>query len=242
MATLLFYQEPVALDRKLHQGLRMGKPNNLGFAKDLNSVPVAGIEFFEASRELPVLFTKNDQGEFFPVALLSLQPKGHNIGDNWDGIYMPAFIRQYPFGIADGKVFFDKKAPQLQEKEGEALFKENGENTDFMNKIMEFLSDMDRQFKMTRDYCQSCANNDFFTPFKAQVKVGESKPMRLGNLFMIDQKKLNSLPDEQIRDWFRKGWLAWSYAHLHSLGAMPRLIKRERLAGEAPESNRSVEA
>jgi hypothetical protein len=236
MATLHFYQEPVALDRKVHQSLRMGKPLNLDFAKDLNSVPVAGIEFFEASRELPVLFTKNSEGEFIPMVLLSLQPKGHNIGDNWSGIYMPAFIRQYPFALAQGKVIFDKQAPQLQEKEGEALFNENGENTDFLNKLIEFLGNTEGHFKITRDYCQACASNDFFTPFKAQVKVGEARPMRLGNLFMIDQSKLNSLPDEQIKDWFRKGWLAWSYAHLHSLGAIPRLIKRERQAGAEQES------
>jgi hypothetical protein len=240
MPTLMFYKEPVLLDRQKHRNLHLKKLVNLDFTKAVNSVPLAGIEFFEASRELPVLFTKGNEGEFIPLALLSLQSQGHNLGENWGGIYMPAFIRRYPFALAEGKVVFDQQAPDLQEKEGEPLFKENGENTDFLNKIIEFLGYMDGQFKITRDYCQACAKNDFFTPFKAQVKVG-AKPMRLDNLFVIDEKKLNSLPDEQIRDWFRKGWLAWSYAHLHSLGAVPRLVKRERQAGVAQEG-RLVEA
>src|SRR5688572_13540259 len=109
MATLLIYQEPVALDRKHHQNLRLKKPENIDFAKDLNSVPVAGVEFFEASRDLPVLFVQDTDGAFFPIALLSLQLKGHNLGDDWGGIYMPAFIRRYPFALADGKVIFDKR-------------------------------------------------------------------------------------------------------------------------------------
>jgi hypothetical protein len=234
MPTLLLYKELVALERKEHRNLRL-KETNLDYTKEINSVPVAGVEFFEASRDLPVVFTKDTAGEFIPLVLLSLQPKGHNLGDDWGNIYVPAFIRRYPFALAEGKVVFDKQAPQLQEKEGEALFGENGENTDFLNKIIEFLGYMDTQFKLTREYCQACAKQDFFTPLNAQVKIGEAKPIRLTNFFMIDEKKLKELADAEIKDWFRKGWLAWSFAHLHSLGALRRLVKRESLAGATPK-------
>lgn len=228
MAMLSMYQEPVLLDRNQHRNLRLKRLPTLDFAKDFNSIPIAGPEFFLASRELPVVFSKGSDGEYMPLALLSLGSQGNHIGDSWGDVYMPAFFRRYPFGLADGKIIFDKNAPQLQEKEGEALFKEDGENTDFLNKIMEFLAYTDAQFRATRDFCQACAGNDFFTPFKAQVRNAEGKRLRLDNLFIIDETKLNKLPDEQVANWFRKGWLAWSYAHLHSLGAVVRLVKRER--------------
>ncbi len=227
MATLLIYQEPVLLDRKEHRNLRLKKSENLDFAKHLNSVPIAGFEFFEASRELPVLFARNEEGEFIPFALLSFQRDGHQLGNNWGDIYMPAFLRRYPFGLADGKVIFDKQASELQEQTGEPLFKADGENSDLFNTIIEFLGQVDRQFKLTREYCEACAKNDFFMPFKAQVKISKDKAMRLDTLYIIDEKKLKNLPDEQIKDWFHKGWLAWSFAHLHSLGAVPRMLKRE---------------
>jgi hypothetical protein len=230
MTTLLIYQEPVALDRKEHRNLRLKKMDSLSFIQGLNSVPVAGKEFFEASRELPVVFIKDKDGLFVPIALLSLQPKGNKLGDDWGGIYMPAFIRRYPFVLANGKVVFDKQAPELQETAGEPLFKEDGENSDFLNKIIEFLGFMDAQFKLTHDYCHACVQHDLFTPFKVQVNLGNDKAMRLDSLYIIDEKKLNKLPDEQITDWFHKGWLAWSFAHLHSLGAVSRLAKREREA------------
>lgn len=241
MAMLLIYQEPVLLDRHQHRSLRLKKLPTLDFAKNFNSIPIAGPEFFQASRELPVVFSKGSDGEYMPLALLSFGSQGNHIGDSWGDVYMPAFFRRYPFALAEGKVIFDNKAPQLQEQEGEALFREDGENTDFLNKIMEFLAHTDAQFRATREYCQACAGNDFFTPFKAQVRTGEGKRLRLDNLFIIDEGKLNSLPDEQIRDWFRKGWLAWSYAHLHSLGAVPRLAKREREVA-ASRQNGSAEA
>lgn len=225
------YREPAVLNRNEHRSLRFNKQANSDFAKNFNSVPLTGIEFFEASRELPVLFNKSGDGKFIPLALLSLRSKGNNLGNNWGDVYMPAFIRRYPFALVEGKLIFDKEAPQLQEKEGEALFKQDGENTDFLNKIMEFVAGIDTQAKLTREYCQACADNEFFTPFQAPAKGGDGKLMRLDNLFVIDEKKLNALPDAQIKEWFHKGWLAWSYAHLHSLGALPRLVKREREAG-----------
>lgn len=237
MPTLLFYQELVALDRQEHRNLRLKKADNLNFTKDVNSVPIAGFEFFEASRELPVLFTKTGEDEFVPLALLSLQRKGHNLGGDWSNLYIPAFIRRYPFAKAnDGNIVFDKQAPHLQEEEGDPLFKEDGANSDFLNNIIGFLNYTDVQFKETAEYCSACARLGMFTPFKVQVNIEKDKPVRLDSLFVIEEKKLKELPDEQALDWFRKGWLAWSYAHLHSLGAVRRLAKRERQAVATAET------
>jgi hypothetical protein len=227
MSALSFFQEPALLDRKEHMGLRLKKAFNLDFVKDINSVPLAGFEFFESSRDFPVVFAKASESEFIPVVLLSLRPKGHSLGADWKGVYVPASVRKYPFALSDGKVIFDKQATQLQEKEGEALFKEDGQNSDFLNQIIEFLGHVDNQFKLTREYCKACVDNDLFTPFNAQVEFEKGKRMRFDNFSVIDVKKLNSLPEEQVKSWFYKGWLAWSYAHLHSLGAMSRLIMRE---------------
>jgi hypothetical protein len=228
MATLLFYQEPVALNRQDHKNLRLKKQDNVDFAKQVNSVPVAGFEFFEASRELPVLFTKDSAGDYVPVAILSLKQDSNNL--NWGEIYMPAFIRRYPFALSnDGTVVFDKQAPHLQEEEGDRLFdEESGENTETMNSIAKFLNYVDHQYKATQEFCKVCAERDLFEPFNVQVNVEGDKPIRLSSLFVISEKKLNELNDSDALDFFRKGWLAWSYAHLHSLSAVGRVAKRDR--------------
>lgn len=243
MPILMIYQEPVALNRKIHQNLRLKKAENLDFAKDINSVPVAGIEFFEASRELPILFSKDDKGEYVPLALLSLRVKGHNLGDNWGDVYMPAFVRRYPFALTnDGTVIFDAGAPHLQEDAGDPLFQEDGKNTEVLDNIIGFLHHMDRHYKMTQEYCRACAEHEFFMPFNKQVMIEQNKAMRMDSLFVIDDKKLSELPDEEITDWFRKGWLAWSYAHLHSLGALGRLVRRERRAGSTQTTDEMAQA
>ncbi len=235
MATLLFYQEPVALNREEHKNLRLKKQDNVAFAQNVNSVPVAGFEFFEASRELPVLFTKDNSGDFIPVALLSLKPEGNSLGNQWGDVYMPAFIRRYPFALSsDGTVIFDKQAPHLQEKEGDRLFnEENGENTETLDSLAKFLNHMDQQYKATHEFSKAFAKLDLFEPFNVQVNVEDGKPVRLNSLFVISEKKLHDLPDAEITEFFKKGWLAWAYAHLHSLSAVGRVARRDRDAAPA---------
>ena len=67
---------------------------------------------------------------------------------------------------------------------------------------------------------------DVFKPFVLQVITADKKPLRLDGLFVIDEKKLMALDDAVVTQWFRQGYLAWAYAHLHSLGALQRLSEK----------------
>ena len=231
MATLLFYKEPKFLNREAHKELRFQVSTDYSFTEDVNSVPLTGIEFFEASRDLPVLFSKDQEGKYFPLALLSLQEKGHlqiREGGVWEESYIPAFVRRYPFALTDdGTVCFDEHSSQLGSDTGELLFDEQGENTETLNNIIQFLNNYDQQYQNTRSYCDACAELDLFAPFNLQVQIEKDRPLRLEGLYVLDEKKLAGLDNSHVQAWFQSGWLAWSYAHLHSLGALKRLLKRQ---------------
>ena len=232
MSTLLFYNEPAFLNRETHKTLTFKASSDYSFTEDVNSVPLTGIEFFEASRDMPVLFSKDDEGHYFPLALLSLLDSGHkHLGEAgcWSDSYIPAFIRRYPFALTDeGSVCFDQKASQFGSKEGDALFDDKGENTETLNNILEFLNNYDQQYKNTRSYCKELKILDLLTPFNLQIMINNKQPLRLEGLFIIDEKKLASIPEDKVKAWFDAGWLAWTYAHLHSLGALNRLAKRQQ--------------
>ncbi|WP_257280787.1 SapC family protein [Endozoicomonas sp. ISHI1] len=232
MAALLFYKDPAPLNRDLHKALRYQSSGDYSFTDSVNSVPLTGIEFFEASRDMPVLFSKDDEGRFFPLALLSLMDAGHKQLDGegrWEDSYVPAFVRRYPFALTDeGTVCFDKESAQIGGEEGEALFNDEGENSETLNNIIQFLNNYDQQYKNTRAYCDECSELELFSPFNLQVMADKDNPLRLEGLYVIDEKKLAELQEEKINDWFKAGWLAWSYAHLHSLGALRRLLRKQQ--------------
>lgn len=226
--SLLFYKQPVMLDKVKHKNLKLKKLTNLEFASEVNSVPVAGMEFFSCSRHYPVMFVKNNNESYIPIAVLSLTPKGHNLGDKWEDVYVPSFVRRYPFVLeaSQGMVMIDEAAPQLQEDEGEALFQDKGEPTAVLRDIMNFLDTCDKSYKLTEEYSKAVADKGLLEPFKGTVKFADST-LKLDHLYVINEQKLyETLNDEEIVSWFKRGWLAWTHAHLHSLSALSEVVKR----------------
>lgn len=236
----MFYSNPEPLDKKKHQNFKLQKQDSYAFAEDTNSIPVAGFEFFEASRSFPIFFVKNKKEDYLPIAILSLKKKGHDLGKTWQDAYVPAYVRRYPFILSsDGMVLFDRDAPHVQENEGDALFNDDGEPSDITKDIVQFLQTVDKGYRMTEDFCKLLAEKEIFQPFNGKIKFAEGS-INLGDLYAISEKKLHeALNDEEIAEWFKKGWLAWCHAHLHSIGSMNEIFKRARAAGEpiaAPEA------
>ena len=142
MPTQNLYQQPVLLSRKKHQNLRLTPQKDLSFTRGLNSVPLNGAEFMAAARELPILFGKDANDTYFPLALLSLSNEGHVLVDDkgtWHAdVYMPGFLRRYPFVLSPkGGVLVDAKAPHFASKEtGKPLLDEAGEFTPLLQEYI----------------------------------------------------------------------------------------------------------
>jgi hypothetical protein len=231
---LTFYERPTVLNKEIHKSFRFLPVKDFGFTRKVNSVPLLAIEFFESSRDLPVLFSQDQDGSFFPIALLSLKNQGHEKVDEsgrWMGNYTPAFIRRYPFVLSgDKNVCFDADYAGLAETEGEEgegnlLFADDGAYTDTLDKIIEFVTNFDAEHLRTRKFCEAASEADVFKPFVLQVVTADQKPLRLDGLFVIDESKLMALEDDVVAHWFRESYLGWAYAHLHSLGAIQNLSK-----------------
>ncbi len=229
----MFYQEPVALEKKKHVDIKLSRQKDYAFASNVNSVPLSGIEFFQASRDFPVLFIKNNKDEYLAMAILSLKSESHDLGDTWEGAYVPAFIRRYPFALTPEKVvMIDNKAPHFAGEEGEALFEAEDKPTETLKQIIGFLEAVDNNFHRTEEFAKAVAEKELFEPYNATVKFPEGQ-IRLNDLYCINEKKLHeSLNQEELQEWFKKGWIAWCHAHLHSLGSVGELVKRQRKAAE----------
>ncbi|MFL0810203.1 MAG: SapC family protein [Agarilytica sp.] len=236
--TPLFYQKPVPLNKETHSKLHFKKFENLAFAADANSIPVAGFEFFSCGRHHPVMFIQNKTEDFIPVALVSLTPTGHNLGDNWSGVYIPAYLRRYPFILEEkqGILMFDEDCGRFSSEsgEGEALFDEKGESTPALQEILKFVQYVDRGYRATEQYSKALKEKGLLKPCKNTIKFTDNT-LKLDNLYVVEEQDfVDSLSDAEVADWFKKGWIAWTYAHLNSVGSLPELIKRLPRKEEEP--------
>ncbi|HKK15044.1 MAG TPA: SapC family protein [Gammaproteobacteria bacterium] len=236
--TLLFYERPVPLNRDQHRALRLTPGNgDFSFARGINSVPVAGVEFPEACRDYPIVFAGNSPQEVVPSVLLGLRQDENlfvNAEGAWQDTYLPAFVRRYPFVLAekeggeeDFTVCVDEGYPGLTtEGEGEALFDEAGKEGPYLQRVLEFLSEFQGQMRRTRTFVDRLNELGLLEQKVIQVAPAGGQPAVLQGLYVIDEQRLQGLDDASIRQLLDAGELAWIYAHLLSLGNVNRLSAR----------------
>jgi len=234
VASLLFYQNPVPLSREAHKNLRIKmNAGDFGFAAHTNSVPLAAAEFYDAQRDYPIVFA-GQAGEVAPVALLGLR-QSENLfigkGKQWDSDYVPVFARCYPFVLARGKgpdylVCVDENSPAIVKSGGESLFNEDGQETDYLRRNIDLLSEFQSHMRRTREFTQRLKEAGLLKDITLQVVPEGGEPLSLQGVQVVDEAKLMALDDAKVTELFRLGELGWIYAHLASLRNVQRLSKR----------------
>ena len=234
MASLLFYDKPVSLNKEAHKDLKIKTgASDFSFATKTNSVILAGVEFTEAAKEYPIVFAQAGEN-MVPVVLLGLRNEENlfvNDKGEWDARYVPAFIRRYPFVLADTAepgqrmVCIDESFSGFNKDEGEALF-ESGEPSAVLKQAMDFLEEYQRQYIRTEVFIKRMRDNDLLMELNAKVDMADGQQFALTGLFAVDEKKLLQLSDEKALEFFKSGELAWVYCHLMSLGNMSGMVDR----------------
>ena len=254
MAEVLFYERPVPLNRTAHRDLRLKAVNNIRFAAAAHSVPLTGVEFAPAARDFPILFAGNSLEEAGPMALLGLR-QGENllVGENgfWEqGIYIPAFVRRYPFVLAekpagaegdDFTVFLDEAYEGFNNEEGERLFKEDGTDTEMLTNAVNFLGEFQQHVTRTQWFVEQLRKHDLLEPRNIRLEK-DGKAITLNGLFVVNEEKLRQLDEKVAHEFLKEGVLGWIYAHLLSLANIDRVSARlnDREQAEAASGSTAI--
>ena len=234
------YKEIAPLNR--NQKVRLLRPGELPeFVRNLNAIPISYTEFAPASREYPVIFAAvaENRQVYAPVAALGLAA-GENLYDNggaWaSGVYVPAYVRRFPFCMA--KVTFDKVEQQnrlicvekahLDEAAGEAMFDAKGQPTERWKDIERLLSEYEADLERSREMCGILADYGLLEPFTMQAKLNKGgDPLAMTGMFRVAEAKIEHLNASQLKNLVKKGILSRIYAHLLSLENFARLLDRK---------------
>lgn len=99
----LFYQNPVALHPNAHGAAGLVDELDYGFARKTNAIPISLSEIPLAALSYPIAFTI--EGGARPVAIVGLRDDENLFVDRdggWlAGAYVPAYVRRYPFILAE---------------------------------------------------------------------------------------------------------------------------------------------
>jgi hypothetical protein len=226
-----------------NQKVRLPKPGMLpDFVRATNAVPISYSEFAVAHRDYPIVFTSTDSGKSFsPVAVVGVsgQENLYLAEGNWDsGVYVPAYIRRYPFCMARVSLNNVEQADRLiciekafLDDSGERMFADDGAPLDRWKPIEKLLNEYEADLQRTREMCDILADYALLEPFTLQATLKSGGAMNLGGMYRLEEKKLEFLNAAQHKNLIKKGILGRGYAHLLSLDNFGRLLARKNSAG-----------
>lgn len=232
----LFYQKPAAVEKVRHASSGLYTQAGMQFAKATNSLAVNVLEFLEASKHYPIVFT--DAETPLPLAIVGLERENYFIdaAGKWqDDCYIPAYVRQYPFilfeNAADKKFILcvDEKSPHFRASGGEgttALFNEDGTPSPMTNQALEFCSAYYQHHMITRNFTADLKKHKLLAPYNSQMTLESGRQISLSGFQMIDEAAFNALSDEVFLEFRKKGWLAFIDFALGSMSNWRRLAVR----------------
>lgn len=203
----------VALSRETHAGKRFIPSNQYFHAAKDSVVRLVGAEFAKAATNMPIAFVPEDTASdsnknFFPVAVLSLQQEENLfVGPNgqWLGQYVPALFRRYPFILAQTDkdnpdqltLAIDEDANRLTDSpEGLSLFEEDGELSEHLRGVLDFLQQLETNTRATSQACQYLVKHDLLVPWQIAVAQEDGTKTPVNGLYCVDEGKLDALSDE----------------------------------------------
>jgi hypothetical protein len=232
---MFLYEKPELLNFEQHGDLGIApNPAPFKFAVRTRALPLTVSEIASATRDYPVVFMSVEDP--VPMAVVGLvEDVNLYIGENgrWEEhVYVPAYVRRYPFGVAleNGSdrfaVVVDRASESLvpggQQKifEGEGLSKFAQDAVDFTQKYEE-----DR--RVTQQFSQTLKSYDLLSVQTGQYAVKDSNnPQNFATYVGVDENKLKNLPDDKFLELRNNGILPLLYAQMMSMGNWRAVIQR----------------
>ena len=226
----VLYRDPRPLDFANFgtRGIKTG--GSAGFARS-NSLPVTVGEFNLIQTSYPIIFV----GEpLMPVCVLGFQNSENlflTADGNWaSDAYMPAYVRRYPFVLAevpgDERKYLcaDYSAEMITDKSPDLpFFTPDGKTTETVTKALEFCVKFQEDILLTQSFCAELTKLGLLKPMELRFTAPDGAQQGVGTFVTIDSATLDGLSDSVFLDLRKRGLLPLIYMALLSLNNWGRL-------------------
>lgn len=232
------YANLVALDKEQHNGLGIAADPPHRFAAALNCIHLVAAEIVQAARDYPVVFVPlGDSGALVTMAVTGLADDINlfvNDAGEWrKDIYVPAYIRRWPFyGLPiegdenrKGEILICVDEAALAPS-ATPLFGSDGQPSPELEAAQQLIAQLEAERVATERLCRDVRRLGLLEPFEALALPKAGNEMRLRGMFRVNEEKLNALPPRDIKQLMKHGELSRIYAHLMSLDNFRILLDR----------------
>ncbi len=209
-----------------------------------HAIPLTIDEFAVAQRHYPIIFSAGDNP--VPLALMGLN-EGINTFVDADGklldqVYVPAYVRRYPFLLArlredsdELSLCFDPSANTIGPfEEGDPLFVD-GQPSEGIKAILGFCEQFEQAGQRTTAFMQELIKSELLMDGEVSIQVADNdQPFVYRGFQMVNEEKLRDLRGDSLRKMMQSGLLPLVHAHLFSLGIMREIFARQLDQGKVP--------
>jgi hypothetical protein len=244
----LFYKDLVPLNSNEHADWKTKSLDDAKFMEGQHAIPLTIEEFIPASRSYPIIFSDSENP--VPLILMGLN-EGVNIfmddnGQFTNPVYLPAYIRRYPFLLArlnpqsdELSLCFDPTSNVVGAMPDEAaalpLFDDAKPSENTQN-ILKFCEDFERAGANTQAFMAELKKYDLLMDGEVSIQqVDVEKPFIYRGFKMVDEEKLRGLSGDKLRKMNQNGMLPLVYAHLFSLQLMRDIFAQQVQQGKMPQ-------
>jgi len=240
----VFYQDLMPLNSRDHATWRSRTTDKAPWLAGFHAIPLTVEEFPAAARHFPIIFSSGDSP--VPLALMGLN-EGTNVfvdaeGTVSENIYIPAYVRRYPFLLAkltpesdELSLCFDPTTDLVGEfAEGTALF-EGDQPSENTKALLGFCEQFEQAGLKTQAFVEELAKHKLLMDGEVAIQQeGVEAPFVYRGFQMVNQEAMRDLRGDVLRGWNQSGLLPLIYAHLFSLELIREIFGRQVQQGKGP--------
>jgi len=230
--SLAIYKDVRVINREEDKKLKISPIEGFSYASNLRDCIITVTEFYAAAKSQPIVFTKNEKGEYMALALMGLISE-KNLFTNEDGSwrageYVPAFVRRYPFIYIQHSgdsltLAVDHGHKAVNKRKGEALFNVDGEPSTYTERVIDFLNQYQEANHRTQAMIKMLDEKGLLEDATAKM-VQNGEPVNLTGFKRVNEARLSELSDTEVLDLIKSGAYKWVVAHLMSLSNFQKLL------------------
>ena len=242
----LLYTEIEPLSSNVHGTMKIKAVDKAPVIGSTHAIPATVDEFPLLARHYPIVFSAGDDP--VPLALMGLS-EGVNAFLDESGkaldphIYIPAYIRRYPFLLAklrpdtdELSLCFDPTIGAIGDfDDGERLFDDNGEPSEATKAILQFCEQFETAGQRTQAFMQDIKQSGLLMDGEVAIQPeGAPQPFVYRGFRMVDEEKFRELRGDELRRMNQSGMLPLIFAHLFSLSLIRDVFARQVELGTGP--------
>ena len=240
----LLYNALEPINQQQHGTKKLVAIENAPHIAQAHAIPVTVDEFALLQRTFPIVFSVGDNP--VPLALMGLNEGVNTYLDDkgmlTEPVYLPAYLRRYPFLLAQLQEGSDELSLCVDPTsgvigdgpDGEPIF-EGDQPSARIKEILDFCEQFEAAGQRTGAFMGELVKSGLLMDGEVAIQPeGFDQPFVYRGFRMVDEEKIRNLRGDELRKMNQNGMLPLIFAHLFSLSQMRDVFARQMQQCKAP--------